>query len=197
MIRTNTPTAMTVILLLIAACASSPPVHYFGLESLDVEYREDPPDSPLVVLGPLQLPDYLKRSQMVTRGDGTEFLVDDFNRWAEPLDQAIHRILAKNVDSLLDTMVVSAYPTVALARADYRLTGRIDRFDADGNGHAVLAVQWGMADADGTVLVATRRGQYEAQVSNPGGPAATARAMSDTLTQFSRDIGKQLEAMPR
>lgn len=186
------------VLLLVAglcACGSSPPVRYFSLEPIETEYRRDPPDAPLLGLGPLRMPDYLDRPQMVSRSAGAEMLVDDVNRWAEPLDHAVHRTLATNVDYLLDTVIAIAFPYTAAGGMDYRLIGRLDRFDVDEAGRAVLVVQWRVEDADGGVVIAPRRDRYEAGVARRGDPGASAAALNDTLAQFSRDIATAIEAV--
>jgi len=52
-----------------------------------------------------RIPEYLNRSQSLTRGAGAEMQVDEFNRWAEPLSLSLHRIVSTNVDNLLDSVV--------------------------------------------------------------------------------------------
>ena len=188
------PYVVTLLMLMIAGCGTSPSVHYFGLDAIDIGYTKDPENSPFLAVGPLRMPEYLNRSQMVSRGPGAEIIVDDTNRWAEPLDDAIHSILASNVDSLLASMVVLEYPSVALLDPDYRLVGRIVRFDSGQNGLVVLEVQWGVADADSKILVVPRRGRYGSQATEPVNPGAIARAMSDALAQFSRDIASEIES---
>ena len=188
---------LTLAALLLASCGSSPAVRYFGLEAIGVAYQRDAADAPVLAVGPIRVPDYLKRPQMVTRGQGSEFLVDDFNRWAEPLDEAIHRTIASNIDGLLDSVIAVAFPSGAVLEIDYRLFGRIDRFDADSGGNVTLDVQWGIGDASGDVLTAARRGRYQSRANQANDPAAIAAAMSDTLEQFSRDIAAEYEALSR
>ena len=188
------PLVVALLMLMIAGCGTSPAVHYFGLDTIDIVYTKDPDNSPVLALGPLRMPEYLNRSQMVTRGSGAELIIDDVNRWAEPLDDAIHNILASNVDGLLESMTVLAYPSGALLQTDYRLVGRITRFDSDQNGLVVLELQWGVADTDSNILVVPRRGRYESQGTAPGNPGAIARAMSDALAQLSRDIASEIES---
>jgi len=141
------------------------------------------------------MPEYLNRSQMVTRGSGTEIVVDDRNRWAEPLDDSIHRVLATNLDVLLESVVVVAYPSVAVVNLDYRLIGRFDRFDSGPDGLVVLSVQWAIADSTGTVRLAPRRARFESQAASPGDAGSIAEAMSDVLAQFSRDIASEIESI--
>jgi len=177
--------------LSVGACGSSPAVRYYALEIDSAAYRQDIDNAPIVVLGPLRMPDYLNRSQMVSRGAGAEMIVDDLHRWAEPLDRALHRTLATSVDGLLDNATVVAYPTEHLLDADFRVTGRVDRFDADMRGLAVLTVQWSISDRDGKLLAAPRRSRYESQASSLNDRGAVAKAMGDALSQFSQDIAQE------
>jgi len=191
MIR-KSPYLVSLVILLLAGCGSSPPVKYYGLDTMDIRYTQDEAGAPVLALGPFRMPAYLNRSQMITRGSGAELIVDDVNRWAESLDDAIHRVLASNLDRLLDSVTVVAYPSSALLEIDYRLVGRIDRFNADERGLVVLEVQWGAADTEGKTLLAPTRSRYESQATVPGDADSIARAMSDALEQFSRDMASDL-----
>ena len=179
---------------LLAGCGSSPVVRYFGLQAMPVEHQRNADEAPVLAVGPLRVPDYLKRTQMVRRGQGAELIVDDFNRWAEPLDEAIHRTIASNVDGLLNSVVVVAFPTGAVLNVDYRLFGRIDRFDADSNGNAILDIQWGIGDGAGAMIVTTRRNRYQSRASQANDSAAIAQAMSAVVEQFSRDVAQEFSA---
>ena len=191
----STRTVVTSLVLLLAGCGSSPPAHFYSLQPLDLDYQTDADDAAVMYVGPLKLPEYVARTQIVTRGDGAEMIVDDYHRWAEPLDDAIPRIVAVNVDNLVDGVIVVAFPSGNMVNADYRLQGSIVRFDADAAGRAVLIVQWGVADRDGDFLVPPRRSRYEARASRSGDPGAVAVALNDTVAQFSRDIAREIEAM--
>ena len=188
-------TVVTLSILMLAGCGSSPTVHYYGLDAIDIAYTQDEEGSAVIALGPFRMPEYLNRSQMVTRGSGAEVIVDDVNRWAEPLNDAIHRVLASNVDSLLESVIVVAYPSSVLLTVDYRLVGRINRFNSAQDGLIVLEVQWGAADVEGAAWVTPRRSRYESRAAIAGDPGSIAQAMSDTLAQFSRDIASEIESV--
>ena len=185
----STRMTVSVLVLLLAACGSSPPARFYSLQPLDLDYHADANDAVVMYLGPLRLPEYIARTQIVTRGEGAEMIVDDYHRWAEPLDDAIPRIVAVNVDNLLDRVIVVAFSSGNLIEAEYRLQGSIIRFDADTAGRAVLIAQWGIATRDGDFLVPPRRSEYEAWASPAGDPGAVATALNETVTQFSRHRG--------
>jgi len=186
--------ALSCLVIFVAGCASSTPVRYYSLEASDVVSRPGRDQAPIVGLGPLDLPGYLSRPQIVTRSNDAEMKVDDFNRWAEPLDQSIHRVVAANVESLVEQAVIVAFPYSAFVRPDYRVHGSVSRFDADRNGNAVLIVQWGIATSEREAVGPPQRSRYESVASNPDDVGAVVKALNDTLAEFSVDIADQLKS---
>jgi len=183
------------LLLLFAGCGTSPPVRYFGLSPVQTNQAPGSAESLTLGLGPLRMPEYLNRSQLVTRGSGSELEIDEFSRWAEPLTRAIHRVVAIDVDNMMPGVTVLAFPWEAVVRAqvDFRLIGEVTRFDAERSGQVVLEIQWAISDRPGESILGAQRRRYETSVANPDDPAAVAAAMNDALAMFSRDIASQLE----
>lgn len=186
--------ALAIPLLMLGACGTSPPSAYYTLDEAGFEYVQDAESAAILGIGPIRVPEYLERPQMVTRGNNSELLIDDFHRWAEPIVDAQHRIVAANVDALLDNVIVVAYPYGAVADYDAKLVGRIDRFDMDAAGTTRLAVFWAVASKDNELLVRPRRSDYAVSGGDPADPNSVAAAMSDCLTQFSRDIADVFKA---
>ena len=182
------------LVMAVAGCGSSPPVNYYDLQALETGYVADGEKVLAVGVGPLRTPDYLSRSQIVTRKSDATIFVDDFNRWVEPVDDAIYRIVSENLDSLVDDAVVVAFPYTHIADLDYQLIGRISRLDADADGRAVLQIQWSVIGPEDEFVVQPRRARYEAMAAEPGHYPALARAMSEALQQFSRDVAESLQA---
>ena len=147
---------------MLSACASSSPVRYFSLSPIDAEFRKDSDDAVMLGLGPIRMPEYLNRSQIVTRGANAEMQVDEFSRWSEPLTTSLMRIVAADVDNLLQDVVVVVFPYETLVRdqVNYRLIGDVGRFEADYMGRILLEVQWGVADINGEVIVPMRHNQH-------------------------------------
>lgn len=197
MIRTTRAVQTICVLLFVGACGSSPPVRYYDLEALETGYSPDKVGASNVGVGPLRTPDYLSRPRMVTRTADATIVVNDFERWVEPLDESVHRVIARNLDALLDDAVVVSFPYTHIMYLDYRVVGRVDRFDADADGLAVLEVQWGIISSADEILVRPRRARYEARSSRETGYAAIAHAMSQVLQQFSHEVAAELEALVR
>jgi uncharacterized lipoprotein YmbA len=186
------------LLLIVNACGSSPPVRYYSLEAIDARYEGEVEVVAGLGIGPLRMPEYLGKTRIVTRRGDAEMVVDDFNRWAEPVEDEVHRIVATNLDGLLDDTVVVAFPYRHYTDLRGQVVGRVDRFDADQDGQVVLLVQWGIVTSDSDFIVAPRRVRYDARASEAGDYTAVASAMSQTLADFSRDIAREYRtAFPR
>lgn len=197
MIRTRWLASAVIFALSAGGCGSSPPVDYYDLEALETGYAAEREPSGRVGIGPLRTPEYLGRSQIVTRGADSRVAVDDFHRWIEPLDERIHTVVAENLDSLLDDFVVVAFPYTHIANLDAQVVGRITRFDAGPDGTAVLQLQWGVIAMRDEFVVQPRRARYEARAARSGDYQALARAMSEVLQQFSRDVAESLRELER
>ena len=184
-------TAFVGLLLILAACGSSPPVRYYSLEAVDARYEGEVEVVAGLGVGPLRMPEYLAKTRIVTRRGDAEMIVDDFNRWAEPVEDEVHRIVAANLDGLLEDTVVIAFPYRHYTDLRGRVVGRVDRFDADQDGQVVLLVHWGIVTPESDFVVVPRRVSYQAQASTAGGYTAIATAMSQVLADFSRDIARE------
>ena len=179
--------------LSVSGCGSSLPVRYFSLEPAGPPAVTAGEDSVIVGIGPLRFPEYLSKPQIMRRSDGGEIEVYEFDRWVEPVDEAVHRILAINVERAVDNMRVIAFPYDVIPY-EYQVYGSIERFDADSSGLAVLIAQWGIVTEDRQLVVAPHRVTYSAPVSGTTEPGAIVRALNDTLGQFGNDIATRLDA---
>ena len=187
-------TALAGLLLAVSACGSSPPARYYHLEALDARYDEAVDVTAGLGVGPLRMPDYLSRSRIVTRRGNAEVTVDDFNRWAEPVDDEVHRILEASVDGLLPDLVAIAFPYNHYADLRGQVIGRIDRFDADQDGQVVLLVHWAVMEPDAGFIVAPRRSRFDVHAAVAGDYGSIAAAMSEALAEFSREIAREFRA---
>jgi uncharacterized lipoprotein YmbA len=193
MLRSGHLYAAACAAVLLTACATSPAVRFYHLEPMDLDFAQDGSEAIVLAFGPISFPDYLERPQIVRRSSGAQLLVDEFNRWAEPLDEAVPRIIAMNVDGLMDDLIVVPFRGAAVDAA-FRLFGSVKQFDADQTGRAVLVVQWGITRKDGELIVPPRTSRYQLQAARPDDPDAIAQAMTQVLETFSRDIVTMIRA---
>ena len=68
--------------------------------------------------------------------------LDEFNRWASPLQNNISRVVAENLVALLGTPRVTLFPQTLSADADYRVAIEVQRFESAPGEAATLDAVW-------------------------------------------------------
>ena len=179
------------VILTSCATSPSPPSSFYNLTALEKE-RGTPLDPALLVgVGPVILPGYVDRTQMVSRVDSNQLAVDEFNRWAGDLEQNITSVLAENLSYRLSTDSVIGYPWGPAATVDKQVVVDIRRFDAGDDNAVHLVVQWRIIVEDGRKI--TRIERLELSEPVPGnGYNAIAAAYSRVLVELARRIAATL-----
>ena len=104
-------TAHVLSLALVAAagagCRASAPARFYTLDSTATA-EGAPPASYAVAVGPVSVPPMVDRPQFVVQVAPNRIALEEFNRWAAPLDDNIARAVAGNLAILLGTPRVDA-----------------------------------------------------------------------------------------
>jgi uncharacterized lipoprotein YmbA len=177
---------------LLAGCGSTPPVKYYVLSSV----RDAAPAAGGNVLsdksigvGPVVLPEYLDRPQIVVGASSNRLEFADAHRWAEPLADNFARVLQENLSLLLGTERVQSF--ASSVRGDYQLAVQVLRFDRRDDGVVSLVARWSVVSRDGTVLLDARRSSFKVSPSDTGVEALVS-AQSEALAHLSREIAAAL-----
>jgi len=144
-----------------------------------------------VGIGPVDIPSYLDRPQIVTRGEGHRLIVHEFDRWADPLKDRILDVLMENVVSLSDSKRVAPYPWPSAFRPDHRVLGEINAFEANASGKVVLKTRWTVQIPGQPDHAVVRISEYR-EAADPEDFNSIAAAMSRALARWSRDIAAAL-----
>lgn len=187
-------TALMGGLLVLAGCAGSEPVRYYVLSAASEAAPAGPGGAATrdiaVGVGPVELPEYLDRPQIVTRTSRNALNMADFDLWAESLKDNTVRVLAENLATLLPSQRVSIYPWKRATPIDYQVAVQVTRFDRLENGESVLAARWRVLDGGGRELL-SRTSSYRETSAGPD-YAATVAAMNQNLEAFSRDVALRI-----
>ncbi len=119
--------------------------------------------------------------------------LDEFNRWASPLQNNIAHVVADNLVAMLGTPRVSLFPQALNADADYRVAIDVQTFQSSPGEAATLAAMWivrrvkdGKTSTGRTALRETTQGKgYDALVA----------AHSRALARLSQDIADAIRAL--
>lgn len=136
-------------------------------------------------IGPITIPGYLDRPQIVVRVSDNEVALAEVDRWAEPLGGNLARVLEENLSLLLPSSTYVDYPWYESDAPDYGVALDVRRFESDTAGTVVLEADWRLSAGGGSLDGGAVRIDEAAGV--PGQAAAVA-AQSRALAELSRQI---------
>jgi len=146
----------------------------------------------IIGIGPIDFPDYLKRSQVVTRSAPNRLDLSSVDRWGEPLDKNFQRILSENMAQLLNTSRIKQYPWDRKTHVDYQIEINVENFETSIDGQSQLRARWTIKNGDGKDLYAS-----ETVTSTPVGTSdtATSTALSNDLSTFSNELALRVSEL--
>jgi uncharacterized lipoprotein YmbA len=180
--------------LVCAGCASSVPCRFYQLSSLKAEgvaSNESSHEKRITVaIGPLRIPDYLDRPQIVTRSAANELRLAEFDRWAGSLEKDTDRVLVEDISALLPADRFLVIPWVSASESAgsslYRIEINIIRFEGTLGGSVSLKAQWAIFHREKGLLL--RRESIISEQVHGASYGALVTALSDALTSLSREI---------
>ena len=143
-----------------------------------------------VLVGPVSIPAEVDRPQFTVQVAPNHVDVDEFNRWAAPLNENIARVVAENLAMLLGTPRVATAPLVNFS-PDYRVTLGVQKFESVPGKSAQIDVVWVVRKMTGDVSLSGRTVAVE---SVNGDFDALAAAHSRALARVSQDIAAAIRS---
>jgi hypothetical protein len=156
----------------------------------------DRPESRVIGVGPIHIPKYLDRPQIVTRATEQRLQLGEFDRWAEPLESAFPRVLVENLSRILATEEVTLWPSANRPMVTQRLAVEVIRFDGTPDGAAALVARWTVLGKDGNEIVPPTRSEFVIPSPSPG-YEGMAKALSQAVERLSHDVASALRGLPR
>lgn len=150
----------------------------------------------IIGIGPITLPGYFNRPQIVTKkSDGTiEFA--EFNRWAAPLDDEMARVIALNLSTLLPQVNVEIFPWHSALPLRYQVIAEVIQLECRPDAEVTLAMQWSVLDARTKGVLVTRRSVFREPAQGSGYPALV-RALSAACASASREFARTLAELAK
>jgi uncharacterized protein len=186
--------------LMLEGCASQP-ARFYLLSALPntetASLRTSGAQGPTIGVGPVTLPRYLDRPQIVTRTSPYELHLAEFDRWAESLDANFARVLADNLSLLIPTSQVAVSPWSRATSIDYQVIIDVTHFLSQAGGESLLIADWTLFKGEGQQALTSGKSRFSAP-SGGQDYAAIVAAMSQTVASLSHEIATAIrEVGPR
>ena len=139
-------------------------------------------------LGPVKLPPYLDRLEVVTRAAPNRVELSKADRWGESLPNNFSSVLLRDLSADVGTQRIVPFPWYSTTHVDVAVQVDVYRFETDAQGSAQLTAKWTITDGtDKNVVLYSAESSF-AQSSKPGDMTDAAAALSRTVADLSRQI---------
>ena len=187
-----------IVALFLTACGTSPPAKFYSLTPMSLQSPTEktvlPEKNVVIAIGPIEIPEYLDRLEIVTRAEENQLIISEFDLWGGSIKTDISRVLVEDIGSFLagDGIAVIVWKTTMAE--SYRVPIILHRFDAAPGKNLVLKAQWAVIDKEGKYFLSFRETIVTKPVKGNSYSAAVA-SMSETLGDLSKAIADGIKSV--
>lgn len=179
----------------VAGCGTQAPPNFYTLSAISPAGAPSTrPDQAVVAIGPVTMPDYLDRTQIVTRDSAFAIRLAGNDYWAGSLLTMAPRALTQDMALRLPGDRVVGFPQVGGGNFDYRIAVDVSQFDVDDDGTATLAARWQIY-APGTPRALLLGDDTFRRTADGSGYEAAAAALSATLADLGDRLAQNLRTL--
>lgn len=182
------------VVLILTACASQPKEdHYYSLvlaaNDVTAAARTDTATARIIV-GPIQLARYLDQPGLAMQVGSSQIRTANHHFWAEPLDEAIGKVLVRDISQRVGAVAVDRDAGRWTAGGDCRLRVEFDKFHATDDARVVVTGRYWIHDS-GQADVAQSEFNIVQTLSANGYPQAV-RQLRVAIESLAAEIVEQL-----
>lgn len=179
------------------AISRSPSPRFYKLDSISQEQvggKFKVANDEIIGIGPVKIPEYLNRPQIVTLDNNKMITFAEFDRWGEPLDFAIARILNENLKEIIECKDMEMFPWNIFIPVKFQVVLDVIELDVNISKNLSLSAQWSILDLKNKNLVFSKRSVLKEDI-NPRNYSGVVGALNTALSKISIEIGQELSRL--
>jgi uncharacterized lipoprotein YmbA len=145
----------------------------------------------IIGVGPVKIPEYLDRLQIVTKEKQGNLKIDEFNRWGESLDLGLARLIREDLTVKLPRANLILYPWDPSMGIKYQVVAEIVQLDSKLDGDMHFVVQWMIIDVNNSKTVIIKRSEFRRPIL-PQTYSGLAKTLSTASAALSSQIAQAL-----
>lgn len=173
---------------LLMGCQQSPRKQYYLLSATPTA-NHTAKITRTLGLGPIEVADYLRNSQIIINSNTNHLQVTDNAYWGEPLQKGIARVLAVNLMNHQSNAIIETFPWRSDSTPKFSL--RLNIYDLQLiNGEAFINASWKLINNESKAVLT----QQHFVRNKPTGdsPAQIAAIYSELLAELAAEMNKAL-----
>lgn len=150
----------------------------------------------IIGIGPIEIPEYQNRPQIVTQDKDGLLKFAQFERWGESLDSGLARLILENLTVAFPQAEFQIFPCNFAIPLDYQLMVNVVQLESQLDKEVSLVAQWTIIDSKTKEMLLTKRSQID-QAIDPHTYAGLAQALSKAGSLLSAEMAESLEKISR
>ncbi|MFH2137319.1 MAG: PqiC family protein [Candidatus Omnitrophota bacterium] len=148
----------------------------------------------LIGVGPVKIPEYQNRPQMVTQDKDKIIKFAQFDRWGESLDLGMARLIGEDLLIILPEGKFILYPWNSSVEVKYQVVVEIIQLDSELDKDLFLAAQWIVIDTQNSKTMIIKRTESRHPII-PQNYSGLAKTLSIACASLSKEIAGELESI--
>jgi len=142
-------------------------------------------------VGPVKIPEYLERPQMVTQSKEKILKFAQFDRWGESLDLGLTRLIRENLTIMLPGAKLALYPWNITIPIKYQVVVEIVQLDSELDKDLLFVAQWLIIDTQNFKTMIMKRSEFRQPII-PQNYSGLAKTLSTVCGLLSSEIAEAL-----
>jgi len=183
--------------LIVSGCLSipsSPTPRFYALSAVNenqVSKKINIASDVLIGIGPVKIPEYLNRPQMVTQDKKKMLQFAQFDRWGGSLDTGLARLIREDLTVMLPGAKLTLYPWDPSIAVKYQVSVEVVQLDSKLDKDMFLVVQWMVIDVQNSKTVIIKRSEFRQPIV-PQNYSGLAKTLSTACASLSSQIAEAL-----
>ncbi len=148
-----------------------------------------------LAVGPIILPAYLDRAEIVTREPPNKIHLSSLERWAEPLRENFTRVFTADLAAAAGADEVVEFPWHGRPAVDYRVTVDVEQFERRSDGVAVIVARWRLRRGLSKTILHSTRSTHEVHIDGSDTEHAV-EALSRATALLAQEIAAAIRDNP-
>lgn len=179
------------------AISRSPDARFYTLQAMDKSYAGEKfnmPSSVIIGIGPVKVPEYQNRPQIVTQDTNNLLTFAQFDRWGEPLEIALSRLVSANLSVLLPGATLEMSPWNLAVPVKYQVIMDVVRLESRLDQDLALTVQWSVVDLENKKTMLTKRSEFSKPIE-PHSYFGLVKTLSMECASLSGEIARTISSL--
>jgi len=188
---------VALMLILLSGCVGLKIDRHYLLSAITPEAKNLEKNAPLLlVLKPLELPNYVKQSEILTREQGSTVSLSKNHHWAEPMVNGVERVLIQDLAQRINGEVLPYAQRLQAPKIDYFILVNITDFIGTLGKEAIMNVHWQILDGKRQKAVRFKHARYREPLADMNYETLVS-AQSRLLARLSEDLSREVENLSR